>query len=114
VYGRKGKHCTVFESNNCIVQGIPQTTVCLHSEKFLVFTGEAWLHLNGYIGAQSNRYWSSINLTHFLSASLMIRRWKCMKFLLHGILSAVFLVLRKTQLNALFSPVQKSVDEAGT
>jgi hypothetical protein len=25
------------------------------------FTDEAWFHLSGYINAQNNRYWSSIN-----------------------------------------------------
>jgi hypothetical protein len=30
--------------------------------KLTFFTDEAWFHLSGYINAQNNRYWSSINL----------------------------------------------------
>jgi hypothetical protein len=29
--------------------------------KLTFFTDEAWFHLSGYINAQNNRYWSSIN-----------------------------------------------------
>jgi hypothetical protein len=29
--------------------------------KLTFFTHEAWFHLNGYINAQNNMYWSSIN-----------------------------------------------------
>jgi hypothetical protein len=34
-------------------------TVFLTQNSF--FTDEAWFHLSGYINAQNNRYWSSIN-----------------------------------------------------
>jgi hypothetical protein len=33
--------------------------------KLTLFTDEAWFHLSGYINAQNNRYWSSINLRDF-------------------------------------------------
>jgi hypothetical protein len=29
--------------------------------KLTFFTDEAWFHLSGYINAQNNRYWGSIN-----------------------------------------------------
>jgi hypothetical protein len=34
----------------------------------MFFTDELLFHLNRYINAQNNRYWSSINLRHFLNA----------------------------------------------
>jgi hypothetical protein len=31
------------------------------TQNLTFFTDEAWFHLSGYINAQNNRYWSSIN-----------------------------------------------------
>jgi hypothetical protein len=38
--------------------------------KLSFFTVEAWFHLSGYINAQNNRYWSSINSKQTFEVSL--------------------------------------------
>jgi Asp-tRNA(Asn)/Glu-tRNA(Gln) amidotransferase B subunit len=38
--------------------------------KLTFFTDEAWFHLSGYINAQNNRYWSSINLKQMFEVPL--------------------------------------------
>jgi hypothetical protein len=43
---------------NCFLQAVHGGVL---DPKLTFFTDEAWFHLSGYINAQNNRYWSSIN-----------------------------------------------------
>jgi hypothetical protein len=51
-YGRRTHFC------NCFLQEVHGGVL---DPKLTFFTDEAWFHLSGYINAQNNRYWSSIN-----------------------------------------------------
>jgi hypothetical protein len=51
-YGRRTHFCNWF------LQAVHDGVL---DPKLTFFTDEAWFHLNGYINAQNNRYWSSIN-----------------------------------------------------
>jgi hypothetical protein len=51
-YGRRTHFCNWF------LQAVHDSVL---DPKFTFFTVEAWFHLSGYINAQNNRYWSSIN-----------------------------------------------------
>jgi hypothetical protein len=52
-YGRRTHFC------NWLLQAVHDGVLY---PKLTFFTDEAWFHLSGYISAQNNRYWSSINL----------------------------------------------------
>jgi hypothetical protein len=51
-YGRRTHFCNWF------LQAVHKGVL---DPKLTFFTDEAWFHLSGYINAQNNRYWSSIN-----------------------------------------------------
>jgi hypothetical protein len=51
-YGRRTHFCNWF------LQAVHDGVL---DPKLTFFTDEAWFHLSGYINAQNNRYWSSIN-----------------------------------------------------
>jgi hypothetical protein len=51
-YGRRTHFCNLF------LQAVHDGVL---DPKLTFFTDEAWFHPNGYINAQNNRYWSSIN-----------------------------------------------------
>jgi hypothetical protein len=51
-YGRRTNFCNWF------LQTVHDGVL---DPKLTFFTVEAWFHLSGYINAQNNRYWSSIN-----------------------------------------------------
>jgi hypothetical protein len=51
-YGRRTHFCNRF------LQAVHDGVL---APKLTLFTDEAWFHLSGYISAQNNRYWSSIN-----------------------------------------------------
>jgi hypothetical protein len=51
-YGRRMHFCKWF------LQAVHDSVL---DPKRTFFTDEAWFHLSGYISAQNNRYWSSIN-----------------------------------------------------
>jgi hypothetical protein len=51
-YGRRTHFCNWF------LQAVHDGAL---DPKLTFFTEEAWFHLSGYINAQSNKYWSSIN-----------------------------------------------------
>jgi hypothetical protein len=52
-YGRRKHFCNWF------LQAVHNSVL---EPKLTFYTDEAWFHLSGYINAQNNRYWSSINL----------------------------------------------------
>jgi hypothetical protein len=51
-YGRRTHFCNWF------FQAVHDGVL---DPKLTFFTDEAWFHLSGYVSAQNNRYWSSIN-----------------------------------------------------
>jgi hypothetical protein len=64
-YGRRTHFCNWF------LQAVHDGVL---DPKLTFFTDEAWFHLSGYINAQNNRYWSSINPRQTFEVLFMIRR----------------------------------------
>jgi hypothetical protein len=73
-YGRRTHFCNWF------LQTVHDDIL---DQKLTFFNDEAWFHLSGYINAQNNRYWSSINPRQIFEVPLHDKKMCGVPLLLH-------------------------------